>query len=114
MRINKHNIDNYRLNYISNIGQINDPMQDDIIKESYNTNTMKKSVTLEVQLPIDNLLKYNYMNSIRRNNNISSRTNTLSYDHLSPTFFKSTNGNNYIHYISDINTNTSSRAIIST
>jgi len=105
MRTHKYNFEKYKNNnYISNIHQINnDPLSEDLLKNSSNNNSMKKSVTLEVNLPIENLLRYNYMNNPKRLNNISSRVNTNSYDYYSPIIYKTSNNNNYIHYISDIN-----------
>ena len=108
MRTNKYNFDKYRTNLISNFGQINEPITDNIIKNPSQNNKMKKSVTLEVNLPIDNYLKYNYMNNPnKKNNNMSSRINTHSFDYFSPIFYKSNNGNNYIHYINERNDNAS-------
>ena len=107
MRTNKYNLEKYKQNYLSNIRNINDSIPDELLKPPTNNNSMKKSVTLEVNLPIENLLKYNYMSNDRKNNNISSRAFTHSYDYNSPIFYKSSNDNNYIHYISDMNNNTS-------
>ena len=108
MRTNKYHFDKYKSNIISNIRQINDPIPDDLISQPSNNNSMKKSVTLEVNLPIENYLKNNYMNNQnKKNNNISSRANTHSYDYFSPIFYKTSNGNNYIHYINEMNENNS-------
>ena len=104
MRTHKYNFEKYKNNMIANIHQINnDLLSDDILKNSSNNNSMKKSVTLEVNLPIENYLNYNYINNTKKSNNISSRINTNSYDYYSPIIYKSSNDNNYIHYISEIN-----------
>ena len=55
MRTHKYNFEKYKNNYITNIRQINNnPLTEEIIKHPSNNNSMKKSVTLEVQLPIEN------------------------------------------------------------
>ena len=104
MRTHKYNFEKYKNNLIANIQQINsnDPLADDMLKNYSNNNSLKKSVTLEMNLPIENYLKYNYMNNTKKANNISSRINTNSYDYYSPIIYKSSNDNNYIHYINEI------------
>ena len=57
MRTNKYNLEKYKQNYLSNIRNINDSIPDELLKPPTNNNSMKKSVTLEVNLPIENLLK---------------------------------------------------------
>ena len=104
IRTHKYNYEKYKNNMIANIHQINnDLLSEDILKNSSNNNSMKKSVTLEVNLPIENFIKYNYLNNTKKSNNISSRINTNSYDYNSPIIYKSSNDNNYIHYINEIN-----------
>ena len=84
MRTNKYNFEKYNSNsnYLSNIRNINDAMTDELIKQPTNNNSMKKSITLEVNLPIENYLKYNYINNSKKSNNISSRLNTNSFSFL--------------------------------
>lgn len=74
MRTHKYNFEKYKNNLMTNIHQINNnnPPQEDMLKNYSNNNSMKKTITLEVNLLIENYLKYSYINNSKKLNNFSS------------------------------------------